>query len=166
MTWAWGIDPDTKGAHFAVLNLETGKFQTNSAIWDGLHVSPGRRLMECRMQTIRFSEAMVQHFPPSIIAVELPIGFRKQKGQHALMMHAGVIAEAIGTGTTLAPFFLSTKEWRKPLGLPGGGNATKAQVVEWAQSIGWKLGRVDQAEALGIAFAAKQVLDGELAVAA
>lgn len=160
--WIWGIDCDVRGAHFGFVAFNSGTFQTNAVIWDDLE-DPGRRLIECRQHVKQFATAVQRDFPPSMIAVERPVGrFHKPP----LMMHTGVIAEAIGAATGLAPFFLSTKEWRKLLGLPGGGNATKDAVVEWARSRGWAHGPVDQAEALGVAFAARSVWSDGLKAAA
>ncbi len=146
--WVWGIDPSaTKGAAFCFYNVYTGKFQTNRVIWFGKAANPAFRLMECRAACIRFAEACSGHFPPLTIAIERPIG----RPNPPLMMHAGVIAEAVGTGTNLPPWFVNTSEWRASCtDLPS--RPSKEQVMEWATGRGWHGGTDDEAEAVGIAF--------------
>lgn len=143
-----GIDVDTKAAHFAIVDTHTGRFQTNSCVWPVGDFSEGRRLIEARLHVHRFTQALQAHFPALCVAVERPTGrFPKP----ALMMTAGVVCEAVGAASGVAPFFLAVAEWRKRIGLKG--NCTKDDVVSWAQSVGWTGERVDQAEALGIAVA-------------
>lgn len=147
--WAWGIDPSAaKGAAFGFYNAYTGQCQTNVVNWEGGAKNPGFRLMECRAQTIRFAEAAVEHFPPLTIAIERPIG----RPNPPLTMHTGVIAEAVGTGTALPPWFVNVSEWRSSLtGLPSS-KVQKQDIIDWAEGMGWKGGTEDEAESAGIAF--------------
>ncbi len=153
-THLWGVDPSAaKGAAIAFWDLTTDQFQTNLIAWGGTSKNPGERLMLCRASVREFAEAMRNHWPPVAIAVERPAGPRPNP---PLVMHAGVIAEALGAGGGVAPYFVATAEWRATLGVPMPRSDKKAAVVEWAHSIGWKGGTEDEAEALGVCFSGVQ----------
>ena len=89
---------------------------------------------------------------PDTVAIERPTG---RFPSPPLMMHAGVVAEALAHALGMAPWFVPVATWRKEIGL--GGNASKDAVVEWAQTLGWQGTVVDQAEALGVAVAASKM---------
>lgn len=151
--WAWGVDVDTHAAHIAVVSIDGSRRITTAFRWERRRptagLAPARRLSECRDVVVLGASELAVEFPPATIAVERPTGAHPSP---PLMMHAGVVAEALCSSTGLAPFFLAVAEWRKGIGL--SGNCGKADVVAWATELGWEQTTVDEAEALGIATAA------------
>lgn len=162
LEWAWGVDCDTKAAHVASFNAYTGEFFTTSWGWKhDVSMLPVERLRLCREVVKAGASVRCGFYPPMVIALELPTGrFPKPP----LMMHAGVIAEGLAAGAGLTPWFLAVSEWRKGIGLKG--NAKKAEVVAWAEALGWQGESVDQAEALGVAVAAANFWNSRTEVAA
>lgn len=145
MSWAWGIDLGSTRAGFCFLNADTGTWQTNAVTWRKGKTGDARSLIACREHVIRFSTAMLQHFPPATICYEAPTGkFPKP----TLGMHAGVTIEAVTTGTGLAPWPVPVASWKKKA--LGSGNVDKEAYLDWAMELGCP-DDADQAAALGVA---------------
>lgn len=146
MTYIYGIDPGGSAAHFAVINTQTGQYQTNSVQWGTKGIGLGRHLMECHAHVSTFTAALAEAFPPVFVAMEQPTGrFRNPRLEYA----TGVTAAAVGTVLALPVNFVAVKAWRQAIGV--GGGASKDAVLAWARGQGWDTDTVDQAEALGIA---------------
>lgn len=143
----WGVDVDTKAAHIASYDTEDDTVETWSVPWGGDAKQPVRRLCLCRNA---IEADVLHHNPtPSTVAIERPTG---RFPSPSLMMHAGVVAEAMAHALGFAPWFVPVSTWRKEIGLKG--NATKVDVVGWARGRGWRGESIDQAEAFGVAVAA------------
>lgn len=149
----WGVDLDVRAAHIARYDTETGEHLTDSCTWEGDAKHPVRRLCACRSAVESWVVRSSSDWWPDTVAVERPTG---KYPSPSLMMHAGVVAEALAHALGMAPWFLSVSEWRKAAGL--AGNSNKDQVVRWARSFyGFTGLSVDQAEALGVAVAASRI---------
>ena len=147
--WIWGIDLSTTYMDIAVVD-QAGAFQCNACITPP-HKTLPERLSVQRQAVREFSASMAFHFPPLAVYVELPTGHFPNP---PLMMSCGAVLAGLHEGLAGTPFpvgihHIPVKSWKKSA--TGFGTATKAQVLEWAQGLGYAGSRQDGADALGVA---------------
>ena len=166
----WGVDPGTRRTALAFVEHRGPEPVYRCATTSYPTLSGGQRLDHVYRQTRAFVASVAEEWPPGIALVEQPSG--KQENP-ALSYLVGVVQAAVYAGVQEAlavPLCVDTvtsSEWKKiacgagNLYKPKRGEDRPYEVLEWAQRKGYPGTSWDEADALGIAVAARLTVELE-----
>ena len=149
--YVWGIDPAVSRLAFAFAEVgsETIVVETLTTAGDA---TEGERLGLLDRQVRIFARQRAADFPPAVCWVEQPSGrFRNLPLTYAVGVVQAAIFETLGVPVWTIP----SSTWKQRT--VGVGNATKAQVMAWAERVATVDGQ-DEADAVGIAWAGRAML--------
>lgn len=156
----WGIDVATARIAFA---STLGGYTQSVDLEDAAHPA---RLSSARRMVRDFAADMAGDHPPLYVWVEAPTGkFVKPSLLHAV----GVTIEAVYSALEhrwnfpVTVDMIGVSSWKARS--VGRGHATKAEVMEWAKTVGSPANQ-DEADALGIAFGGLAMMGDQGAAAA
>lgn len=146
MSVVWGIDVGTKRIAFGTTNGRSESVEIARG-------KGGERLYDARTKTWHMARELAADEPPLCVFMEAPAG--NPRPHPSLIQMCGVATEAIYAALAnvyrhpVTVFEIPVASWKK-LAL-GRGNATKGDVMEWAEAAGLRPANQDEADALAIA---------------
>jgi hypothetical protein len=168
----WGVDGSTKCIAIGVATEYAG--HVRRAVRSAPFPSPptdGRRLAAIHAITSELAAELADRYPPGLVLVEQPSG-SSQVVNHELEYAVGVIQAAVYAAAGEPRMDMVVSSWWKARAC-GHGNLYKTMkvpgssrkkplpleeygVMRWARLVGYKGGSWDEADALGIAEAARR----------
>lgn len=141
----WGADVSTKGMALAIVG---GENPLTLTIPFADKARGAKRLADAHVRLHQWLPDYLRWGDPDAVFVEQPFGkFPKA----SLEQMVGVVLCAFGQVVSAPVVELPVARW-KALSV-GKGNATKAEVLDWAHSLGYRGASEDEADALGVAVA-------------
>jgi Holliday junction resolvasome RuvABC endonuclease subunit len=153
MNACWGIDPSTQRVSIAWVT-DGGERGVQTRSFDPL-LRDGERLWHIYAETWDLCKQIHASRPARFVWVEQPFAFGKPVPPVSYMaMGAIMIAARRVTAAPVEPC-APPGRWKKLALGPGYGNAKKEQIMVWARERGYDGNLQDEADALGIAVAAR-----------
>lgn len=152
--FVWGIDPAVSRVAFAFAPADGGPI-TVETLTTASDATEGERLGLLDRQVRIFARQRATAFPPTVCWVEQPSGrFRNLTLAYAVGVIQAALFETVGVPVWTIP----SSTWKQRA--VGVGNATKAQVMAWAERVVTVDGQ-DEADAVGIAYAGRAMVVSE-----
>ena len=151
-TFVWGIDPAVARLAFAFAPVDGGPIEVETLTTAG-DATEGERLGLLDRQVRIFARQRAADLPPAVCWVEQPSGrFRNLPLTYAVGVVQAALFETLGVPVWTIP----SSTWKQRT--VGVGNATKAQVMTWAERVATVDGQ-DEADAVGIAHAGRAMVE-------
>lgn len=148
----WGVDVAMAKLAFAFADTESPRVEVAS-LRMRTEDREGARLGLIDRKVRIYAAAVARQFPPACVWVEQPSG-RFPKPQ--LYYCAGVTMAALFETLACPVWSIPPKTWKQRT--VGSGNATKAHVRAWVDSLGLEVDSQDEADAVAIACAGRAML--------
>lgn len=150
MTFVWGVDVAVSHLEFAFADLHSDRIIVESLITK-TDAREGERLGLIDRQVRIYAEQC--SYDPHVVWVEQPSG---AVSSPQLVYVAGVVQASLFETFRCPVWTIPSGAWKKAS--VGFGNASKAQVSAWCAREGYRFDGQDQADAVGIAFAGRRMV--------
>jgi Holliday junction resolvasome RuvABC endonuclease subunit len=151
VSYVWGIDPALRRVAFAFARVDSEAIQVETLLTVS-DTTEGERLGLLDRQVRIFARQCAGTYPPSVVWVEQPSGrFRNLALTYAVGVLQAALFETLGVPVWTIP----SGAWKRRT--VGVGNATKPQVMTWAEHRATIDGQ-DEADAVAIAWAGRAML--------
>lgn len=152
MSFVWGIDVAISRLAFAFADLASDDVDVETLV-TACDATEGERLGLIDRQVRVYARQIAGRFPPHVVWVEQPSG-RFQNPQ--LYYTTGALQAALFETLKCPVWTVPSSKW-KALSV-GRGNATKEQIAAWVTGRRFVFAGQDQADAIGIAWAGRQLV--------
>jgi Holliday junction resolvasome RuvABC endonuclease subunit len=152
MSYIWGVDVAVSHLEFAFADLNSDRIEVESLITK-TDAKQGERLGLIDRQVRIYARQMSLQYPPHVVWVEQPSG---AVSSPQLVYVAGVTQAALFETLGCPVWTIPSGSWKK--GSVGFGNASKPQVLAWCERMGYGFDGQDQADAIGVAFAGRRMV--------
>jgi Holliday junction resolvasome RuvABC endonuclease subunit len=151
-SFVWGIDPAISRVAFAFADLDSEAIIAETLITAN-DATEGERLGLLDRQVRIYARQRAAEFPPAVVWIEQPSGrFRNLRLAYAVGTIQSALYEALGG---VPVWTMTSGHWK--LRSVGVGNATKVQVMAWAERVA-TVDSQDEADAVGIAWAGRAMV--------
>jgi Holliday junction resolvasome RuvABC endonuclease subunit len=151
MTAIWGIDPAIGRVAFAFADIDSDTITVETLV-TASDTTEGERLGLLDRQVRIYARQRAADWPPFVVWVEQPSG---QHRNLPLAYAVGVIQAALFETLGVPVWTVPSGKWKSHA--LGAGNATKPQIMAWAERIAAVDGQ-DEADAVGIAYAGRAIV--------
>lgn len=155
MTYIWGVDVAVSHLEFAFADMNSDSITVESLITK-TDAKEGERLGLIDRQVRIYTRQMSLRYHPHVVWVEQPSG---AVSSPQLVYVTGVVQAALFESLGCPVWTIPSGSWKKES--VGFGNASKAQVSAWCDRVGYGFDGQDQADAIGIAFAGRRMVQAK-----